>query len=453
MSTSRFFHSISLRAGGPNHRISLPNSAAIISLLLALVLILAGCDHGTLYEQELGGSGKGAARWWKGNLHTHTLWSDGRDYPEMVVRWYKNNGWHFLALSDHNLLSQGQRWIDVTDRGGGVKIFNKYLEGYGDKWVDRRTVDGKVQVRVKPLNEFRCLFEEPGRFLLVQAEEITQKKAHLNAINLRQVIPPYEADSALEVMRGCVNKVMAQSEVAGRMMLAQINHPNFRWALRAEDITYVEDAKFFEIYNGHPSVHNYGDEHHVGTERMWDIILTRRLAELNLPVIYGTATDDAHEYHKWGPQSANPGRGWVMVSAAHLTPESLIEAMEAGDFYASTGVVLKDVVFDGKTLKVIIKPQTGVSYATQFIGTMRGYNPESRPVAGADGVEIQTTRIYSDDIGKVLAEAKGTVARYVLTGKEIYVRAKVISTRPMDNPAVAGDVEVAWIEPVVPDHE
>ena len=24
-------------------------------------------------------------RWWKGNLHTHSLWSDGDDYPETIV--------------------------------------------------------------------------------------------------------------------------------------------------------------------------------------------------------------------------------------------------------------------------------------------------------------------------------------------------------------------------------
>jgi len=24
-------------------------------------------------------------RWWKGNLHTHTFWSDGDDFPEMVA--------------------------------------------------------------------------------------------------------------------------------------------------------------------------------------------------------------------------------------------------------------------------------------------------------------------------------------------------------------------------------
>jgi len=422
-------------------RYRLVGTLAVVSLLTAFLMI-TGCAPVT--ESQ---------KWWKGNLHTHTLWSDGDDYPEMVVEWYKKHGYNFLGLSDHNILSQGQKWIYVTDKRGGGQVFNKYLNRFGDKWVERRTVDGKLQVSLKPLNEFRCLFEDPGRFLLLEAEEITQKKAHVNAINLCEVIPRYEADSALEVMRSCVNKVMAESKAAGRMMLAQINHPNFRWALRAEDIMQVDDAKFFEVANCAPSVRNFGDEQRAGTERMWDIILTKRLGELNLPVIYGTATDDAHKYHKWGPQSANPGRGWVMVRACRLTPESIIKAMEAGDFYVSTGVVLKDVQYDGKTLKVSIRPQMGVSYTTRFIGTLKGFDPRSRAVLDANGVEIQTTRIYSDDIGKVLAEAKGTVARYTVTGNEIYVRAKVISTRPRNTSFGVIDFEAAWVQPVAPNRK
>jgi hypothetical protein len=49
-------------------------------------------------------------RWWKGNLHTHTFWSDGDDFPEMVAEWYRTHGYNFLALSDHNVLAQGIRW-------------------------------------------------------------------------------------------------------------------------------------------------------------------------------------------------------------------------------------------------------------------------------------------------------------------------------------------------------
>lgn len=39
-------------------------------------------------------------------MHTHTFWSDGDDFPEMVAEWYRKRGYHFLALSDHNVLAQ-----------------------------------------------------------------------------------------------------------------------------------------------------------------------------------------------------------------------------------------------------------------------------------------------------------------------------------------------------------
>ena len=38
--------------------------------------------------------------WQKGNLHTHSLWSDGDDFPEMIIQWYKDNDYQFLALSE-----------------------------------------------------------------------------------------------------------------------------------------------------------------------------------------------------------------------------------------------------------------------------------------------------------------------------------------------------------------
>ncbi len=54
-----------------------------------------------------------ASQWFKGNLHTHSLWSDGNDFPEMICDWYQRAGYQFLALSDHNILSEGVKWMDV----------------------------------------------------------------------------------------------------------------------------------------------------------------------------------------------------------------------------------------------------------------------------------------------------------------------------------------------------
>jgi len=415
------------------------NFSKTIAILPVFFISLFFSDCGHSSGQEV----RDSLRWWKGNLHTHTLWSDGQDYPEMVTQWYKDHGYHFLALSDHNILSEGQKWIDVAP---GDAVFRKYLERFGPDWVEQKATDDRIQVRLKPISEFRCLFEEPGRFLLFQAEEISDTLAHLNAINISRPIPPQGGNSPVELLQNNVNAVIAQSRETGRPMFCQINHPNFRWALTAEDIMQIRDEKFFEIYNAHPLTQSFGDSKHAGTERMWDIILTKRLAELNLPLIYGIAADDAHVYHQWGPAYANPGRAWIVVRSHHLSPESIIRAMDAGDFYASTGVAFKDILFDGRTLKLVIRPENGISYITQFIGTLRGYDSTSRSVVDANGIQIRTTRIYSNDIGKILVEIKGTISTYTFTGNEIYVRAKVISTRSKDNT----NAGIAWVQPVVP---
>ena len=122
------------------------------------------------------------AHWFKGNLHTHSLWSDGDDYPEMIAAWYKQENYHFLAMSDHNILAEGTRWFEikspvslkgeVVQRGGGA-VLQKYLQRFGADWVEQRQVGVKKEVRLKPLDEYRVLLEEPGRFLMIPSEEIT----------------------------------------------------------------------------------------------------------------------------------------------------------------------------------------------------------------------------------------------------------------------------------------
>ena len=38
-------------------------------------------------------------RWFKGNLHTHTVNSDGDSSPDAVARWYKEHDYDFLAMA------------------------------------------------------------------------------------------------------------------------------------------------------------------------------------------------------------------------------------------------------------------------------------------------------------------------------------------------------------------
>ncbi len=110
----------------------------------------------------------------------------------------------------------------------------------------------------------------------------------------------------------------------GREVLVHVNHPNFHYAITAADLAEVLEERYVEVYNGHPDVGHLGDSTHPSVERIWDVANTLRVARWKAPPLMGVATDDSHAYH--GPEGSTPGRGWIMVQAHHLTPESLVRA-------------------------------------------------------------------------------------------------------------------------------
>ena len=69
-----------------------------------------------------------------------------------------------------------------------------------------------------------------------------------------------------------------------------------------------------------------------------------------------------------------------MVLAGELTPGALIDALEAGRFYGTSGVQLKKVVSSERGLSVEVDAEPGVEYAIEFIGTRAGYDAHHEPV-------------------------------------------------------------------------
>lgn len=371
-----------------------------------------------------------STRWYKGNVHTHSLWSDGDDYPEMIMAWYKSHGYHFLSLSDHNILAAGEKWKEVPKHPFRQRRFKEYLQQYGTDWVEYKTDSaGRISVRLKTLEEYRPLFEKKDSFLILQAEEITDKynnkPVHIGAVNVQELVKPQGGGSVTEVMQNNLDAVWAQRARTGQPMIPHINHPNFQWAVKLEDMLPLRGERFFEVYNGHPHVHNYGDSATIGMEVLWDRLLIHYL-RAGKPLLYGLATDDSHHYLEYGAGKSNPGRGWLMVRARELTPAALIDAMERGDFYASTGVELQEVSFRKRKLEIEVAPEASVTYTIQFWGAGK-----------------------SDREGKLLKEIRGTRASYKLKRKLLYARAKVISSRLQENPFEEGDRESAWVQPVV----
>jgi len=390
-------------------------------------------------------------RWYKGNLHTHSYWSDGDQFPEVVVQGYRDRGYDFVALSDHNGLAQTERWVTVEKIPNGGTSLAEYLRVFGDGWVEQREDStGAVQVRLKRFDEYAGRVAEAGRFLVLQAEEISDRfesrPLHVNGINLVDVIEPQGGGSVAEVLQRDIDAVLAQRQATGRPMFPHVNHPNYGWAVTAEDLMDLEGERFFEIYNGHPLVHNQGDSLHPPAERLWDLVLAHRLTR-GMDVVYGIAVDDAHNYAQLDSAHANPARGWVVVRADSLAAGPIIAAMESGAFYASTGVVLDDVRATDDRLVLRIRGEPDVTYLTEFVGTRAGYDTSSASMPDVAGLPV--TRRYSPDIGAVLGRAEGLEPAYRFTGDEIYVRARILSSRPVRNPVRRGEVERAWTQPVV----
>ena len=375
-----------------------------------------------------------SGNWWKGSIHCHVAggaW--GPTTTESVAGCYKDLGYHFLAISDYSAIAD--------------------------------------------LTAARAAHEEAGRFHMFPNEEIIDwhggTPVHLNPLNVAEVILPEGGDTSvttLEVMQRNIDKMIEQRDRIGRRMIITMNHPNYGYPLTAEDLMVVNNLNHFEIYNGYtnqlPELRGVFDGNnpiHASTLRMWDIALTFRLEESNgRGLIYAVAVDDTHNYHYVMPpeghaadgvrdfvETNTPGRAWVVVRAAELTTDAILEAMEEGDYYCSTGVELQELQFNGQRLSLQIAPETGATYTTQFIGTREGYDPTYTQ----QNVGYPVTGIYSDDIGEVLAEEVGLTPSYTLTGDEIYVRAQVFSTKLKENPAFNGEKERCWTQPFIPKNE
>lgn len=383
--------------------------------VLLFFSFLISCDSNSENQQ-----------WQKGNLHTHSFWSDGNDFPEMIIQWYKNQGYQFIALSDHNTIAKQERWYELSKRDIENKVLEKYENAYGD-WVETQTDSTGVRVRLKTFDEYRSKLEEPGRFLIIKSEEVTssyeKKPIHINVTNIQEKIEPVKGSSVVEIMQKTLDLVHVQREKLGIPMFAHINHPNFGYGISTEDLKKLNGERFFELYNGHPAVNNAGNDEYDSTEIMWDLVNIHYLDQ-GKPLLYGIATDDSHHYHNFTADLSNTGRGWVMVNSKKLETSSLIEAMEKGDFYASTGITIKKYVVTKNQIRVEVEPEQGVHYEILFLGYKDG----------GEAVEI-------------LERIEDTKGSYTFQDNDLFVRVKITSDALKESPPNTQETKKAWTQP------
>ena len=413
-------------------------------------------------------------KWFRGQLHAHTYWSDGRGFPEQAAEVYKQRGYNFLCLTDHNRFAEDKEvWRDVEATEGSwppkvsQEIFDSYLQSFGKDRVETRRNGSLTSVRLKTYEEVKAQFDDPGKFILLPGVELTQNlnkyAIHMNYINLPVILPVIKGAGLIQTVSEpreidkLISMNASETEQAATQLhkkyLLILNHPFWVYCdIRPDNLINCPEIRFFEICNGGSDYAPYPSASTYTPEKFWDVVNAFRCIR-GTPLLYGVASDDAHFYDaKRISVNGGVGDAWVMVRAAALTPDALLTAMHMGNFYASTGVLLDKIDFSTakNTLSVNVKAEPGVKYRIHFITTKQGFDQQVKKVdIPADkGRPVRRVPIYSDEIGQTVKTVEGTRASYRLNADDLYVRARVESNRPSRITAYFHPtVTTAWTQP------
>ncbi|MDO5555067.1 MAG: hypothetical protein Q4G68_15035, partial [Planctomycetia bacterium] len=402
-----------------------------------------------------------AQQWYKGELHSHSIWSDGRALPETVVHAYKEAGYDFLCLTDHNVMQlpalrfsswgygascpdeqafaeENSYWKQVTDSSWShlapefVALAEKT---FGPNSVTKKVVKGQTWCRLKTFNELTEQFTEEGKFLLISGFEQTEMIAsvghvHLNFLNVPAPLPPLPRETAIKTIEANYEEgVKAYGGEPGTSWFFFVNHPLWQYYnVTPADLIALPQIRFVELLN------NDADwalcDQGWSPEKFWDVVNAFRCVQ-GTQLLLANGSSDRHFYKPEDTQC--DVHAWTWVYASELTAESLFQAMTRGDCYISNGVKFKKIEFDKetKTLSVAVDAEPNTNYRIDFIGTKKDFDPTVTqivsPQGAAGGAPQRTIDVYSDDIGIVLDSVTATEASYTMADDDLYVRARVVT--------------------------
>ena len=391
--------------------------------------------------------------WKKGALHTHTLWSDGRNLPEMVIKTYRDRGFDFVCLSDHNIFPERENfYLPVApEEGPWPPMATRAELARLEEALPGSAVTEKIAVRrfvkLKTYEELRREFEVPGKFLVVPGEEITlmmepypcgndraRADYHINIFNLACDLPILHGEDALDAVTLNLHSYERAARKSTTRSFAMLNHPFWRyWDIDPRILVELPAFRHFEICNN-GAERNTPSADLFSVEQFWDFVLAHRLSQ-GKPLLYATASDDLHFCDPERIDTpAGCELGWVMVDVGEeFTADAIAEAMDNGDYYATTGALLEEIDFDpaAGTLHVKAQVEAGVKYRIEFITTKRDFDRSIVEHEYPD--EGRFTRILpviNGTIGNVVSTVDGPEASYTLRDDDLYVRAIVITDRP-----------------------
>lgn len=241
--------------------------------------------------------------WYKGNLHCHSTNSDGLLKPDEVAALYKEHGYHFLAISDHDLYSDYR-----NELGSDTFLILPALEASAVLYEDESKTE---RLRIHHIHG------------ILGTEEM-QKNAEHNLFHHLEYYPPRLFYGNWD---GAAVAQELQDDLKKHGCITTYNHPV--WSrVREDEFIDIEGCTAMEIFN-------YGtvNESATGVDSLhWDVMLRKGKK------IFAVASDDNHND---GIVEDSFG-GYIVVKAEKLNHESIVQAIVDGNYYSSSGPEIFD---------------------------------------------------------------------------------------------------------------
>lgn len=273
---------------------------------------------------------------YKANLHCHTTLSDGKCTPKEIKKRYTAQGYSAVAFTDHEHLIEhtdltDENFVAITGAELAIKEFPTV-----STLVNRRMKVTHLNIYAKdPYNVVTPCYSS------LQDHYVNDENRHL---------VHHEGEYERVYSPEGINEIIKNVREHG--FLVAYNHPS--WSLEtARDYLEYDNLDFVEIYNtgcvraGHP------DDEHV----FFEMTMAGKK-------IFCTAADDNHNVNPFDSPRTDSFGGWVMINAEKLEYGELMDALERGDFYASSGPEIYSLEKDGETVRVKCSPAVKINLIT-----------------------------------------------------------------------------------------
>ncbi len=312
---------------------------------------------------------KGAPQY-KANLHSHTNLSDGQLTVEEMVTAYRKQGYSVLAITDHEAPYDHSEF--TTEDFLMLNGWEAYLRRTPDCRVDDFGPEIHLNLLAKEPHNTTYVAYDPN-FCKYMPHELAEALPHVgDELGPRRYDPAY------------IQRFIACAKEAG--FLVTYNHPV--WSMEEPESILNYDGFFsLEIFNTGSQLIS-GQEHNLP-------LYERLLRHGKFPFVHGA--DDNHNKKPFGDLLCDSFGAWTMILAEELSYPAVIEALEQGRFYASTGPAITELRIEGSHVHLECSPAQRVVMNMSPKRCLNVYNPDGSPITSADfDIPNFTPYVYFD---------------------------------------------------------